>query len=1610
VVEAGEGVQATGFLGPGGNLTGRGKEENVMDQSSALAQLAWLTADLFPTAGSTDADLEQAREVLARGLLQPGADATLAVAGLATPSAASPSAANLTTLDDLVARVSATPQTATPPQAFRRSVPANVLGNLALTPLAANGMQARSYGPFVDTLGALHWIDVFPLVQQTAITRGSAMAPFIVLPLATPSSGPIPSTLTVGAGSLWIAAQLLAPAAPVGGYVGIAISGGTLTFSAAASSTGGGLQVAATTTLTLTVTPEAAPGPTGGGDPGADGGAVVANTPAQVTFSFSAAGAQITAAQSASFTAYGNTIDLSWASSSPVYESLLGQILVPFTPQAADFAVAGILSNFFQLSGTARILGGAWALPVAVVAPAQLGSATTAGLLALVLEPGLKASWQGLTGGPASLGVLVLEGAGGMLALLGALYGTNRPSATIDLWFDAPSPSTARSSLELNFYGEQLLYYTSIADFAGATQIELLSCGVSIDAHIDRPSAADGSRIGPDVPGLVIISETASRNALLVVGVAPPETPPPSPIALALRNALLVTTPPSYLLVVGAFSASPAELNSGGLLLTFGLQTLLPTLPDPYAANFLPIRPRGVGVANDAPAEAISVLLAVVAWSPTTVVLGFVDTTLGLNSVRVEALAPTPAPPSSGDAAEEDGGWLDAMQEQLDVSIGSASPQLFMLDVSTNIDQFGVALALTQPYYGTLELAGSPLAIVGLDLVAPGLDMRVFTVPAIQWEPVVTVQNIHVKPSPFPSPAGFLDDGGPTLLGVNDVTLVPVAPAPLIDEVVTAYGSGKAGAALFTLPFGMTALADLPARPTHPTPLFRRASLTTVQPQFAAQNLSGGMQLSLTAPASFLKQSQVSPSLPGSTVQLRNLVDQNGNPLVDPSPGGVQLSVLGPAVDETFNSELAPGGKNPLVPVTRIDFSGYGASMFSAWNDPTAKPPAVVQSRFNVIVGRTSHEVVQVSCVEVPHGAIFVRTITIDRQDDTEVFRHDSGWLPVTPGRFELPGITIHPGAVVGAYNIREIKDTSQTYSGSGGLELVGVYFDADLKIDGIVSGANANGLVPSVGQFGFVQTAPANTELTAAQLSDLITSVGPLGGPVNCVISVGGTAQTMRVSRVEVDNAPHPGAAETHEFAVATRGSPSLPQPGAWSVVERTDTVSEPSPIDPDLGVSLIRQGAAGTAPGATPWRIAEPVDLWTPDSPSMDYCLLHTTDSTRMLFPRPVVASGASAFTSDQIPSLADGFALMSATSICPRQDSCLAFPNNNYALQIGGDGAFTLTDVPATFAPSIPKRVMSTCSAGTIGFEYADPSGAAAAVSASITPTAWAVGLTGVNVRVDIAPFDGIMRMTGNYQATSAGGVNFEKGGLVLGSVLTPLQDLLSFLTELGLPNPVAMAFSNAGSTSSTSYKLSAGIAFSLPSPLLPALTPLLTTPLGSLALSMKTGVGNTNTSSSAMTTSTSQWSYYFTFSGNVQVPVFPLVKAGGLVGFGLTINFPAGSIKGSEQISFQAGVIATVGGSIVPGVVSLQGSVSFAFMLVITLGPSPAIGVGCQLTIGVSGQLLSGLLGISFTAQATGVVTVTSPQSVQATFGVSIDITLCWFLDISFSETFQYTESL
>ena len=164
-------------------------------------------------------------------------------------------------------------------------------------------------------------------------------------------------------------------------------------------------------------------------------------------------------------------------------------------------------------------------------------------------------------------------------------------------------------------------------------------------------------------------------------------------------------------------------------------------------------------------------------------------------------------------------------------------------------------------------------------------------------------------------------------------------------------------------------------------------------------------------------------------------------------------------------------------------------------------------------------------------------------------------------------------------------------------------------------------------------------------------------------------------------------------EFVVAAWGSPVLPGGGQWSFLRQGASDQAPVAVDPQQGVPVVRAGPATAAPPPTsPYRFADPADLLHPDSPAADYALLHATGTQRLLFPRPKLeATGAHAFSSTRIPALADPFALATATEPFPRLDTCIPFPNPNYALAIGAGGNLALQPSPFIYTTPVLKRVL-------------------------------------------------------------------------------------------------------------------------------------------------------------------------------------------------------------------------------------------------------------------------------------------------------------------------------
>lgn len=128
------------------------------------------------------------------------------------------------------------------------------------------------------------------------------------------------------------------------------------------------------------------------------------------------------------------------------------------------------------------------------------------------------------------------------------------------------------------------------------------------------------------------------------------------------------------------------------------------------------------------------------------------------------------------------------------------------------------------------------------------------------------------------------------------------------------------------------------------------------------------------------------------------------------------LRVLGPSFGNAFSQR---------VPISQVDFSGYGATTFSRWFDATNPTVGITQFCFDGFNGRTSYKRVEMTSLLWPCLATLVRTITIERYGNRMPIRWDSGWIATSDGLFTNSDVNaFHTGVVDGFHEISEISDT----------------------------------------------------------------------------------------------------------------------------------------------------------------------------------------------------------------------------------------------------------------------------------------------------------------------------------------------------------------------------------------------------------------------------------------------------------------------------------------------------------------------------------------------------------------------------------------------------------
>ena len=380
--------------------------------SNYWKRLAASTGGLTPTRGVSSAELVELRQLLAADLR-----ATAAVAAPARSSMFHAIAHDRIALDNIAVDTRAELERAVDASAAitdgfgvapaamrvaRRTLPFSSSAEPdSLAEWAAGRRVERTLGPFVDRDGRLVWFDIFAIVRQVSLVRAPSATPLLTLPLRDFSLGAATS-YELPAGSVWILSRALSAAAPAGAYSGVRIKKGRLRLSSVPTIAGLTLTIpnGARLTLELELDPAASTAPAA--TPGQDAHASRAKVPETATFVFTAAGGVLRTAGDAGLKVFGATFALQRKAAAATYEASLNRVLFPFDSEPAELAIASSRSKLFEVAGSARVTLSAWALPVAVIEPSQLGHASGAGALVLGTEAGLSATWRGLATNPGS--------------------------------------------------------------------------------------------------------------------------------------------------------------------------------------------------------------------------------------------------------------------------------------------------------------------------------------------------------------------------------------------------------------------------------------------------------------------------------------------------------------------------------------------------------------------------------------------------------------------------------------------------------------------------------------------------------------------------------------------------------------------------------------------------------------------------------------------------------------------------------------------------------------------------------------------------------------------------------------------------------------------------------------------------------------------------------------------------------------------------------------------------------------------------------------------------------------------------------------------------------
>ncbi len=1249
---------------------------------------------------------------------------------------------------------------------FIREVPILTSQIKASVPEWAIGAKPeKTIGPIIRVDGREIFLDVYKVEKLIALRRQGTNEPLILFNAILSTSKTkalnapaveVSDKYALAAGSVWIKADLFAANAPADRYFGLKVKSGTVTLTAKPVLQGQHLVLASTNQVTVQLKLEAQVAKPAKSKKryGRDASASVVQCPEELDFQFTGMGkGQIQHSSAAHWKVYGKEGDFNYIPRNCTFNTQLNRFCIPYSYNESDFSPRETLSEWTELKGKATVRSSWWAIPAGMIDINAPLRASGIGAMLQEWDSGISVQWTGLKGQRFGLEKSMFLVESGRIAITSLAGESTGGYQDMDHWKDTMNPHG--TSIHLSFSGRPLYVYNSLAEGA---EIMVTQCNAQV--NIDRPKQVNGHAVSVKTKqSTLLLGGNEEQNLLYLLDdnilwdnkLPADKIPKFENIALALENALFTVSPVNGCMVFGKCNPDWTRIVDSQTFLVFGMTAYLPTLPDPYLANF-GVLGRGVGRGETGLDRIQNWLFCKIEQKPgeedqDKVIVSFhfgpavtSDTASAVTPAMVDSLHADPVigrlKNYSYSTPGVAGRKIPDYEGVYDQSINTLGSDFFtLLDVSSNASQLGVSMGshpikrdtrgsriglakYISESEATIESENSELLTVeGMEVKVPGRFARIFLLPQIAWEPVFNLTPNPEFPQPMDPPYGYNyypNDGGPTRLLNSSSERVALAPIPLSEFLVKKYQDLAIDVlAQFTLPFGLKAVASLHQGAPYSQV---KPKLGKVSPSFPA-DLKGGIQIRAIGGDAGKKlpgESHMNdlPMFAGFTFQLNNVVGALGNPT-----GG---STLGDSVTTIFNGEFSTINGDPKgVPVRTIDFTGYGASIFSNWLSPSAAIASTSQARFDVMLGRTGHEVIQVKSLVYPWGIRVVRTITLFRTSSGFVYRVDSGWQPETDGRFDFRykfvrnGQTveetpyqIHPGTLRGLYHIRNIQEDGSladfertdyvkpqekyinvlgeevTWNGPGNknVDIIcrPVWFDADVELENLVQGHTAN-RTPAKKVLGYVQLAPTGVPLTASRFRELLSVQGGLiGGDIDCVMDVNATGQQMRISRFDFSHATNPSS-DQPIFVASARGSVILPKTGSWTMVQHSVSTGDVTPLPPHIPVPLIREGLWDKNTIVKPTdvsnkllRLASPSELLRNPLPAtINYGILQTTSTQKALILTPSFRKAIPKLLSKTPLLFADAYRLMSGNGI---------FPNVGNAVDEYGKSAVLFTGVTA------------------------------------------------------------------------------------------------------------------------------------------------------------------------------------------------------------------------------------------------------------------------------------------------------------------------------------------